>query len=183
MSAQDTALIVIDAQESFRQAPYWDRAELPAYLEKQQALIDGARAAGLPIVQVFHVDGDGHFTLASGFVRTLAELSITPDVTFHKGVHSALVDTGLEAWLREKGITKVIISGIRTEQCCETTTRHASDLGFDVDYVTEATLTFPMTHADGTVFSASDIKKRTELVLANRFARITTVTDALKQAA
>jgi hypothetical protein len=40
-----------------------------------------------------------------------------------------------------------------------------------------------MTHADGTVFSASDIKKRTELVLANRFARITTVTDALKQAA
>lgn len=183
MSAKDTALIVIDAQESFRQAPYWDTAELPAYVEKQQALIDGARAAGLPIVQVFHVDGDGSFTLASGFVRTLAELSITPDVTFHKGVHSALVDTGLEAWLRENGITKVIISGIRTEQCCETTTRHATDLGFDVDYVTEATLTFPMTHADGTRFSANDIKKRTELVLAKRFARIATVAEALEKAA
>jgi nicotinamidase-related amidase len=183
MSAQDTALIVIDAQESFRHAPYWDAEELPAYVEKQQGLIDGARAAGLAIVQVFHVDADETFTLASGLVRTLAELSITPDVTFHKGVHSALVDTGLEAWLRENGITKVIISGIRTEQCCETTTRHASDLGFDVDYVTEATLTFPMTHADGTVFSASDIKKRTELVLAGRFARIATVADALKQAA
>ena len=183
MSTQDTALIVIDAQESFRQAPYWDPAELPAYLEKQQALIDGARAAGLPIIQIFHVDGDDHFMLASGFVRTLAELSITPDVTFHKGVHSALVDTGLEGWLRENGITKVIISGIRTEQCCETTTRHASDLGFDVDYVTEATLTFPMTHADGTRFSANDIKKRTELVLAGRFARIATVAEALDQAA
>jgi nicotinamidase-related amidase len=183
MSANDTALIVIDAQESFRHAPYWDAAELPAYVEKQQALIDGARAAGLPIVQVFHVDDDGHFTLASGFVRTLAELSITPDVTFHKGVHSALVDTGLEAWLRENGITKVVISGIRTEQCCETTTRHASDLGFDVDYVTEATLTFPMTHADGTSYSAEDIKKRTELVLAGRFARIATVAEALTQAA
>jgi nicotinamidase-related amidase len=183
MSAQDAALIVIDAQESFRHAPYWDAEALPAYVEKQQGLIDGARAAGLAIVQVFHVDQDEAFTLASGFVRTLAELSITPDVTFHKGVHSALVDTGLEAWLRENGITKVIISGIRTEQCCETTTRHASDLGFDVDYVTEATLTFPMTHADGTVFSASDIKKRTELVLAGRFARIATVADALKQAA
>lgn len=183
MSAQDTVLIVIDAQESFRHAPYWDPEELPAYVEKQQALIDGARAAGLAIVQVFHVDADETFTLASGFVRTLAELSITPDVTFHKGVHSALVDTGLEAWLRENGISKVIISGIRTEQCCETTTRHAADLGFEVDYVTEATLTFPMTHADGTLYSAEDIKKRTELVLAGRFARIATVADALKQAA
>jgi nicotinamidase-related amidase len=183
MSANDTALIVIDAQESFRHAPYWDPAGLPDYLAQQQALIDGARAAGLPIVQVFHLDEDEPFTLASGLVRTLAELSITPDVTFHKGVHSALVDTSLETWLRERGITKVIISGIRTEQCCETTTRHASDLGFTVDYVTEATLTFPMTHADGTRFSADDIKKRTELVLAGRFARIATVADALEQAA
>ncbi|MDH4439355.1 MAG: isochorismatase family protein [Rhizobium sp.] len=183
MSDKDAALIVIDAQESFRQAPYWDPAELPAYLEKQQALIDGARVAGLPIVQIFHVDQDDAFRLASGFVRTLGELSIAPDVTFHKGVHSALIDTGLESWLRDNNITKVIISGIRTEQCCETTTRHASDLGFDVDYVTEATLTFPMTHADGTRFSAADIKKRTELVLSKRFARIATVAEALDQAA
>lgn len=179
MSVQDTALIVIDVQESFRQAPYWDASELPAYLSRQQALIDGAKAAGMPIVQVFHVDADAPFTVESGFVRTLNEITIVPDVTFHKGVHSALVDTGLEAWLREKGIRRVIVSGIRTEQCCETTTRHASDLGFAVDYVTEATLTFPMTHASGKVFSAEDIRIRTELVLSGRFARIVTVEQAL----
>ena len=40
MSAQDTALIVVDVQESFRQAPYWDASELPTYLSRQQALID-----------------------------------------------------------------------------------------------------------------------------------------------
>ena len=74
---------------------------------------------------------------------------------------------------------RLIVSGIRTEQCCETTTRHASDLGYSVDYVTEATLTFPMTHASGTLFSPDDIRKRTELVLAGRFARITTVDGAL----
>ena len=140
MSVQDTALIVIDVQESFRQAPYWDASELPAYLSRQQALIDGAKAAGMPIVQVFHVDADAPFTVESGFVRTLNEITIVPDVTFHKGVHSALVDTGLEAWLREKGIRRVIVSGIRTEQCCETTTRHASDLGFAVDHRGDADL-------------------------------------------
>lgn len=179
MSAQDTALIVVDVQESFRQAPYWDQSELPAYISRQQALIDGAKAAGMPVVQIFHVDTDAPFTLESGFVRALEEIKISPDVTFHKGVHSALVDTGLEVWLREHGIRRVIVSGIRTEQCCETTSRHASDLGFEVDFVTEATLTFPMTHASGKVFSAEDIRVRTELVLDGRFARIATVEQAL----
>ena len=179
MSAQDTALIVVDVQESFRQAPYWDASELPAYIARQQALIDGAKAAGMPIVQIFHVDTDEAFRLESGLVRTLEDIAIEPTITFHKGVHSALVDTGLEAWLRANGIRRVIISGIRTEQCCETTTRHASDLGFEVDFVTEATLTFPMTHASGKVFSAEDIRVRTELVLSGRFARIVTVEQAL----
>ncbi|MFN3362317.1 isochorismatase family protein [Rhizobium rosettiformans] len=179
MSAHNTALIVVDVQESFRHAPYWDASELPAYLSRQQALIDGAKAAGMPIVQIFHVDTDAAFRLESGLIRALDEISIDPEVTFHKGVHSALVDTGLEAWLREKSISRVVVSGIRTEQCCETTTRHASDLGFAVDFVTEATLTFPMTHASGRVFTADDIRMRTELVLANRFARIVTVEQAL----
>jgi len=179
MSAQDTALIVVDVQESFRQAPYWDASELPAYIARQQALIDGAKTAGMPIVRILHVDTDEAFRLESGLVRTLEDITIEPTITFHKGVHSALVDTGLEAWLRANGIRRVIVSGIRTEQCCETTTRHASDLGFEVDFVTEATLTFPMTHASGKVFSAEDIRVRTELVLSGRFARIVTVEQAL----
>jgi nicotinamidase-related amidase len=179
MSSSHTALLVIDVQESFRHAPYFEESELAAYLEKQQALIDGARAAGIPVVQIFHVDGDRVFSKDSGYIRALEGVRITPDVTFHKNRHSAFAGTGLEIWLTQKGINRLIVSGIRTEQCCETTTRHASDLGYSVDYVTEATLTFPMTHASGTVFSPDDIRKRTEVVLAGRFARIVTVDDAL----
>jgi len=179
MSSSQTALLVIDVQESFRHAPYFEESGLAAYLEKQQALIDGAKAAGIPVVQIFHVDGDRAFAKESGYIRALEGVRISPDVTFHKSRHSAFAGTGLEIWLTQKGINRLIASGIRTEQCCETTTRHASDLGYSVDYVTEATLTFPMTHASGTVFSPDDIRKRTELVLAGRFARITTVDGAL----
>ena len=179
MSSSQTALLVIDVQESFRHAPYFEESGLAAYLEKQQALIDGAKAAGIPVVQIFHVDGDRAFAKESGYIRALEGVRISPDVTFHKNRHSAFAGTGLEIWLTQKGINRLIVSGIRTEQCCETTTRHASDLGYSVDYVTEATLTFPMTHASGTLFSPDDIRKRTELVLAGRFARITTVDGAL----
>ena len=174
-----TALIVIDAQESFRNRPYWSDAEAPAFFDRMQALVDGAKARGIPVVQIFHVEDDGAFSLASGHVRTLAPLRIEPDVVFHKRRHSALVGSGLSIWLIQHSIRRLIVSGIRTEQCCETTTRHASDLGFDVDYVTEATLTFPMNARDGRVVTPAEIRARTELVLADRFAHIATVDEAL----
>ncbi|HEV7489696.1 MAG TPA: isochorismatase family protein [Rhodanobacteraceae bacterium] len=179
MNAKDTALLVIDAQESFRQRPYWSDADAPAFFDRIQTLIDGAKARRIPIVQIFHVEDEGAFALAGGFVRTMAPLTLEPDVVFHKHRHSALIGSGLAVWLTECGIRRLIVSGIRTEQCCETTTRHASDSGFLVDFVSEATLTFAMTARDGRVWSAEEIKARTELVLADRFARIATVEQAL----
>jgi len=177
--SQPAALIVIDAQESFRHRPYFRADGLDAYLERQQALIDGAKRIGVPVVQVFHVEETGAFAESSGFVTTLAPLQIAPEAQFRKRRHSALVGSGLDVWLISHGVGRVIVSGIRTEQCCETTTRHASDLGFAVDFVSEATLTFPMIDASGREWSADEIKARTELVLADRFARIATVEDAL----
>jgi nicotinamidase-related amidase len=179
MSHSAAALIVVDAQESFRHRPYFRADRLDAYLERQQALIDGAKRIGVPVAQVFHVEDAGVFAESSGFVTTLAPLQIAPDALFKKRRHSALVGSGLDVWLISHGVRRVIVSGVRTEQCCETTTRHASDLGFAVDFVSEATLTFPMTDARGREWSADEIKARTELVLADRFARIATVEDAL----
>lgn len=183
MSHETTALIVIDAQESFRHRDYWSPDDVPAFVDRLQALIDGAKARGIPVVQVLHVEDEGAFSLASGHVRTLEPLSITPDVVIQKPRHSALVGSALPVWLAERGISRLIVAGIRTEQCCETTTRHASDSGYAVDFVSEATLTFAMTGADGRRWSAAEIKARTELVLAGRFARIATVEQALASTA
>jgi nicotinamidase-related amidase len=175
-----SALIVIDVQDSFTQRPYWTQG---AHAPFQQALLRldaGCRAAGVPVVHIFHVESSGPFALDSGLVRPLAWLPGDPAVRFDKHTHNAFTDTGLDLWLRRQGVTKLIISGIRTEQCCETTTRVGSDLGYAVDFVSEATLTFPMTHAgSGRTFSAEEITTRTELVLADRFARIVDVTTCL----
>jgi nicotinamidase-related amidase len=109
----------------------------------------------------------------------MQDLFFVPDAVFYKRSHSALVGSGLDVWLTQHGIRRVIVSGIRTEQCCETTTRHASDLGYRVDYVTDATLTFRMTDRHGREWTPEQIKSRTELVLDTRFARIATVEEAL----
>jgi nicotinamidase-related amidase len=178
-----TALVVVDVQESFRHRPYWNDRDVPRFLNRLQRLIDGARADGIPVIQIFHVEEEGVFSLASGHVKTMAGLSVSADAVFHKHSHSALVGSGLDVWLVQHGIRRLIVSGIRTEQCCETTTRHASDMGYDVDYVTEATLTFEMTDRYERVWSPEQIRERTELVLDGRFARIVTVEEALDGAA
>lgn len=174
----DTALIVIDAQESFRQRQNWYETDAARYLRNQQALIDGARAARMPLVRVLHHEPQGIFSLASGFVKPLAEIAFDPDAEFFKTRHSALVGTGLDVWLTERGIRRIIVSGIRTEQCCETTTRHASDLGWQVDYCTEATLTFDIPYRDKVV-TVQEITERTEAALAGRFATVVTLAEAL----
>jgi nicotinamidase-related amidase len=181
MSCLNIALLVIDAQQSFQHRPYWSEDHAPAFFDRIQTLIDGAKARQIPILQIFHVENEGAFSLASGLVKTLSALSIAPDAVFYKHRHSALIGSGLSIWLTEHGIQRLIVSGIRTEQCCETTTRHASDSGYSVDFISEATLSFAMTDRIGRVWSAEEIKARTELVLEDRFARVLSVEQALAE--
>jgi nicotinamidase-related amidase len=180
-----TALLVIDAQESFRHRDYYTDTHLAAYISAQNHLIEGAQAQNLPIVRIYHCEGpelsSNPWAQASGFlVPILGLASFDAAQTFYKSKHSALVGTGLEPWLQANGIERLLVSGIRTEQCCETTARHASDVGFNVDYVLDATLTFDMQLTDGSPFKVEDIKARTASVLKERFARIASVAQALE---
>lgn len=130
-----SCLVLIDAQESFRHRPFFTERDLPAWLAAQNALLEACVRHQMPIVRVFHVSGPktagNPFALESGLVRPLEGLAAAQEaVTFQKTRHSALVGTGLDVWLTQNGIGTLVISGIRTEQCCETTARHASDLAF-----------------------------------------------------
>jgi nicotinamidase-related amidase len=182
------ALIVIDVQESFRRRPYFREQDLAGFLRNVQSLIDRCRSRGIAVVQVFHEerpdDAGNPFSAASGCVRAMPELSLRADVVIRKQVHSAMLGraadgTTLEEWLRRQNIGELLITGIRTEQCCETTARHASDLGFSVRYVMDATLTFPMRTRSGREVSPAELQERTELVLEGRFAHIVSTDGAL----
>ena len=177
-----TSLINIDTQQSFLQKDFWQEEDLPAFQEAILRLIAGCEAHHVPVVDIFHVADSGPFSLASGFVTPLPFLRHQAAATFHKHVHNAFTDTGLDHWLRVRDINHLIICGIRTEQCCETTARVAADLGYRVTFVSEATLTFPMTH-NGITLDNATLRHRTETVLVDRFAAIKTVTQTLESLA
>ncbi|MFT6658615.1 isochorismatase family protein [Maritalea sp.] len=179
MSQTKHALLVIDVQESFPKRDYFQEKYLPDFIQNTQKLIDGAVSANVPIVQIFHIEPTGAFSKASGNIKTLAPIKLNPKTIIEKHRHSAFAGTNLDIWLKENGINEITICGIRTEQCCETTTRHGSDIGYKVNYVTDATLTFDMQHPDGSTLTANLIKHRTETVLSGRFATIRSVDDAI----
>jgi len=89
-----SALIVVDAQQSFLKRPYWSETDAPRFIERLQMLIDRCVAKQIPVLQVFHVEEEegaaNPFSRRSGYVKTLAGLRIEPTELFTKSVHSAM---------------------------------------------------------------------------------------------
>jgi nicotinamidase-related amidase len=170
----NTALLVIDIQDSFKIDPArWATRNNPRFEANVTELLGTFREAGAPIIFVLHNDSDPGFRVGDPEVRLMDFLDRKEsEPMIVKNTRNAFTSTDLQQRLDALGIRKVVVTGISTEQCCETTTRVAADLGYDVDFVTEATATFPI----GTL-STEAIVERTEAVLRGRFAGIVTVAE------
>jgi nicotinamidase-related amidase len=185
------ALVVIDVQESFRQRPIWAAISDPEIAKQVSRLAETFRVNGEKIVWVLHTEpgSGGVFDPALGFVRLIDGLvPADGEPVITKTSHNAFTTTNLQQLLVEDGIGEVVVCGIRTEQCCETTARVASDLGYAVTFVIDATATNPIEHrdapagrpvaeilADPRTLGVQEIMERTEYALSGRFATIATV--------
>lgn len=179
-----SALLVIDAQDSFTVGPRWEQRNNRDFERNVDALIQLYRAAGLPVIFFLHTDEDAPFALDSPHFKLMDFIRRRDDEPlFVKNTRNCFTSTALGPLLMERGVRRIVISGIQTEQCCETTTRVAADLGYAVDFVTEATMTFPIPNHDvpGQVLGVDAIVERTEYALRRRFARITTVADLARE--
>jgi nicotinamidase-related amidase len=187
------ALIVIDVQESFRQRPLWQAVSNPAIVQQVNRLVDAARGDGDLVVWVLHSEPDTGtvFDPASGHVHLMDGLAPGQgEPVLVKTSINAFTTTSLQQLLTTRGVRELVVCGIQTEQCCETTARLASDLGYEVTFVTDATATFPIRHRDAPsdltvaeivsdplTLSSEDVVSRTEYALAGRFATIRTVAE------
>jgi nicotinamidase-related amidase len=173
-----SALLVVDAQDSFKAAPRWERRSNRDFETNVGTLIEAYRKAGLPVVFFLHTDEDQGFELDSPHFKLMDFIDRRPDEPLIvKNTRNCFTSTGLGAFLLEKGIRRVAITGIQMEQCCETTARIAADLGYAVDFVVDGTMTFPIPNHDrpGEELGVEEIKTRTEYALRKRFARIASV--------
>ena len=177
------ALIVIDFQRAF-DSPGRPPRNNPA-CEANLATLAGAwQAARLPIVLVRHEEPESvAFAPGSGGTDFKAELDgVRADLVFAKSVNSAFLgEVDLDVWLRRRGITELVLVGIQTNWCVETTARMGGNLGYDVRVVLDATHTFDAAGPDGTVLSADQLAAATATNLhSGGFATITSTEEVLR---
>lgn len=181
---EQSALLVIDAQDSFKITPRWELRNNKDFEAKVGRLISAYRSAGLPVIYFLHTDEDPGFETTSPHYKLMDFIEPRPnEPVLHKNTRNVFTSTRLSELLLEKGIRRLAIAGIQMEQCCETSARVAADLGYAVDFVIDGTLTFPIQNRENPSeqLGVDAIRERTEYVLRGRFATITSVAGLEKQ--
>jgi nicotinamidase-related amidase len=93
------------------------------------------------------------------------------DILIEKNLPGSFTGTELEKWLREQGIERVAICGYMAQMCCDTTARQAFHLGFQVDFLSDATGTLSVQNSEGSIL-ASDLHRAVLVTMAAKFARV-----------
>lgn len=175
-----TALIVVDVQKGFDDINYWGPRNNPDCESNVSALVKAWRDQDWPVVFVKHDSRKPSSPLAPGGKGNEFKDVLTgkPDLLVTKSVHSAFYgDPDLDTWLKGNGIAGVAVCGIQTNMCCETTARMASDLGYDLLFVEDATHTFDIVTPTKKVYRAREIARYTSLSIAADFGRVVRTSD------
>lgn len=185
------ALLVVDAQRSFLQRESWSASSDPEVAVRIGRLVDHFRDRGDRVVWITHAEpGTGTvFDPVRGFVEPMPGLApASGETLLTKTAHSAFTGTDLRRLLTGWGVRELTVCGVRTEQCCETTTRMGSELGFAMTFAVDATATEPIEAPgsapgrslrevldDPSTLRPRDIVTRTVYALSGRFAEVRTV--------
>jgi nicotinamidase-related amidase len=176
------ALIVIDVQRGFDDAEFWGTRDNPACEANIASLLSLWRRRGWPVVFVQHDSDNPASPLSPSSAGHAFKDSITgaPDLLVHKRVNSSFYGTpDLDAWLRQENIEQVVICGITTNHCCETTARMAGNVGYETYFAIDATHTFDRVGPTGENVSAAVLSMITATNLHGEFATVVTTADLL----
>lgn len=150
--SKNAALLVIDMQQGLCEGTCQAHGAL-ALIGHINALAKMARAAKAPVFWVHHEEQDGVLQLgAPGWQLAKGLQTQTSDVMVRKTTPDAFLRTGLERLLKTHGVDTLVICGLQTQYCVDTTTRRALALGYPVELVSDGHSTMDTPH-----FSAQQI--------------------------
>ena len=139
MMANDVALLVIDMQNGLFEEGAFDPERL---VTNVRTLIDHAHSSGVPVIYVQHnEDPQWGGSLVAGKPGHDIHTSIAPqpgETIIQKWNPSAFMDTNLQAVLEQQGIKRLVLSGMQSEMCVDSTCRDAYARGYKVTVASDA---------------------------------------------
>lgn len=149
------ALLVIDVQQGLF-APEPQPANAADVISRINQLTERARAEGVPVVFVQHEATEGeHFRHGSEAWALESGLVVADtDLLSRKTTPDSFQRTDLEATLKDKGVSHLVVCGYATEFCVDTTVRRAAALGYDITLVSDAHTTHDKPHAPAAAITA-----------------------------
>jgi nicotinamidase-related amidase len=152
------ALLIIDVQTDILNVPGAKRPAVKERFDQVRGRIGGlvrdARDQKLPIIFVQHDGGHGH-RLETGTPgwEICSDLGRTQDdIVVRKTACDSFYETDLQSVLSGRGIRHLVVAGLMTQYCVDTTCRRAISLGYDVTLVADAHTT-----ADTETFTVEQI--------------------------
>ena len=157
-SLKDSALILIDIQNTYRRGKMQLTNVEPAILEAQK-LLTLARNLKIPVIHIQHDAGIGSpYDISADIGAIAAEVApIAGEKVIVKNYPNAFVETSLDAELKTLGVHHLVLAGFMTHMCINSTAHGAFNLGYAPTVVASATATRPLLSIHGKVLSAEEV--------------------------
>ena len=167
------ALIIIDVQND-----YFESGKMPLHnplkaLKNIERVLTKFREKGLPVFHIQHINepDDDFFQPNTDGAEIHSRLTpLSNEYHLIKHMPSSFLGTGLEKLLKEKGITDIVVCGMMSHMCVDTTVRACQDLGLNVVLLDDACATINLNY-NGEVIPAETVHKTYMASLNGVFAK------------
>lgn len=157
-----SALLIIDVQQALCTGE-WAAFDIDPVVDRINELAAKARPAGSPVVFIQHEETEGPLQFGSKGWQLYERLAVNPDDTrIRKSASDSFHETDLHAVLQARGVGELVVCGLQSEFCVDSTVRRALSLGFPVVLVSNAHSTM-----DNGVLSAAQISAHHNATLAS----------------
>lgn len=166
-----SALVIVDAQNTYRQG-VMQLTDVEPALDQCAALLERARALGIPVVHIQHDAGPGTPYDIRAEIGAIAD-KVAPregEAVVVKNYPNSFIGTDLDERLKAAGVRNLVVAGFMTHMCINSTARGAFNLGYGVTVPANATATRPLAAPDGSVVSAASLQSAALAALADMFA-------------
>ncbi|MGW1885843.1 cysteine hydrolase family protein [Streptomyces sp. NPDC001970] len=191
--AENAALVVVDVQKGFEEEDFWGPRNNPGADGNIAWLIDAWQASRRPVVFVRHDSSTPGSPLRPGhegngfkeYVEKRRGQGSGAELLVTKTVNSAFYGTpDLGAWFGAEGVRQIVVAGIQTNMCAETTARMGGNLGYEVLFALDATYTFDQVGPFGWALGADELARATAVSLhGGGFATVVKTEDVVAAAA